>query len=480
MSLSQVLYHLKEGADQVIETSCATVILKGTKAYKIKKSVDYGFLDFTSVEKRRSALLRELRYNQRMAADIYLGVEEIAGESVLVMRRFDTAGVLGEQSAAMPDWTPDLDLMHNLGQLVARFHAGSEVCRDDQHAYNIKYVIDSNRKNIDVFRDQLGAEAVDAYDAAISAAYEAVKDDVTRRFEQGHVRHCHGDLHLGNILVENGAPVLFDCIEFNERLSQIDVLYDLAFLLMDLSVRGHDMAANRVMNVYLEQAARLEDDVNGVYAGLKLLPLYLSVRAGVRCHVNANYGGEAHYGMEKARMYLAAAHRFLEPAPSQLTAIGGLSGSGKSTHAKTVSPGSGRAPGAVVLRSDEIRKRLWACPEFEALPKDAYTPDENNRVYGHMFELATSVLKTGQAAILDATFREAIWRDRAAELAEGQEVGFSGLWLDVPADARYARITSRTRDVSDATPDVALSQQPVDLAKISWHVLRAGTNEQAV
>ena len=473
MSLSQVLYHLKEGADAVIETSCATVILKGTKAYKVKKSVDYGFLDFTSVEKRRAALLRELRYNQRMAADIYLGVEEIGGESVLVMRRFDTAGVLGEQSTTQDGWTPDPVTMHDLGQLVARFHAGSEVCRDTEHLNNIKYVIDSNKRNIEVFRDHLGAETVDAYDAAIQAAYVAVADDVARRFEDGHVRHCHGDLHLGNILIENDKPVLFDCIEFNERLSQIDVFYDLAFLLMDLWVRGHKDAANAVLNVYLEQAARLEDDVAGVYAGLKLLPLYMSVRAGVRCHVNANYVGEASYGLDKARMYLAAAHAFLDVVPASLGAVGGLSGSGKSTYARQKAPGQGRATGAVIIRSDELRKRLWACPEYEALPKDAYTPDENHRVYGHMLNLADVVLGAGQSVMLDATFRESLWRERTEQLARHKNADFMGVWLELPAEVRAERVKSRVRDVSDATAAIALTQQTVDTSGLSWHIMTA-------
>lgn len=472
MSLSQVLYHLKEGADQVIETSCATVVLKGTKAYKIKKSVDYGFLDFTSAEKRRAALLRELRFNQRMAADIYLGVEDIAGETVLVMRRFDTAGVLGEQSNADPQWTPDLELMHDLGQTIARFHAGSEICRDRLHVNNIKYVIDSNKRNIDVFRVALGEAAVDAYDTAIHAHYQAVEGDVLRRFDDGHVRHCHGDLHLGNILVENEKPVLFDCIEFNDRLSQIDVLYDLAFLLMDLWVRGHFEAANRVLNVWLDQAARLEDDVAGVYAGLKLLPLYMSVRAGVRCHVNANYVGEAHYGMDKAKMYLEAAHRFLDLKPASLTAIGGLSGSGKSTRARQLAPSTGRAPGAVVLRSDEIRKRLWACPEYEALPKEAYTPDENARVYDHMLELAGQVLASGQAVSLDATFRESRWRQAAEAAAGAADVAFDGRWLDLPVEVRRARVEARLKDVSDATPEIAAGQGDIDKSTISWQIER--------
>ncbi|MFT3997946.1 MAG: AAA family ATPase [Asticcacaulis sp.] len=463
-----LIAHLSEGAEDIITTSCAVVILKGKRAYKVKKSVDYGFLDFTSVEKRRKALLRELRYNQRMAADIYLGVEEIWGESVLVMRRFDTTGVLAEQSQSREDWAPDLDLMHDLGQIVAQFHAGSEICRDAEHEFNIKYVIDSNKKNIEVFRDELGAEAVDAYDRAIQAAYAEVVDDVKRRFAEGYVRHCHGDLHLGNILIENNRPVLFDCIEFNERLSQIDVLYDLAFLLMDLWVRGHYAAASTVLNIYVEKAARLEDDIHSVYAGLKLLPLYMSVRAGVRCHVNANYGGTPNYAMEKAKVYLAAAKAFLEMKPAELIAVGGLSGSGKSTHSRRIAPETGRAPGALVLRSDEMRKRLWACPEFETLPKEAYSEAENARVYAHMFDLARTALRSGQPVILDATFRNDERVREARALAQAEGVDFRALWMDVPADERLRRVMQRRNDVSDATPAIAGSQADPVLDETLW------------
>ena len=463
MSLVQALEMLKDGCDRVIETSCAVVILKGERAYKLKKDVDYGFLDFTSPQKRAAALHRELRYNQRLAAHIYLGVEEVGGESVLVMRRFDTAAVLAELAGA--DWRPEPELLRDLGRTIATFHAGSEICRDDAHADNIRYVIDTSRTNINLFRDRLGAAEADAYDAAITSAYEALRPDLMARFDHGWIRHCHGDMHLGNILVENGAPVLFDCIEFNERLSQIDVLYDLAFLLMDLWVRGQGGAANRIMNTWLEQAARLEDDPPSVYAGLKLLPFYMSVRAGVRCHVSAHQGG-----IDAARAYLKAAHAFLDLAPPRLLAVGGLSGSGKSTRARDLAPASGRAPGAVVLRSDEVRKRLWACPELEALPPEAYSAKENARVHAHLFDLARTVLQAGQAVVLDATFREPQWRDGAEAVAKASGVPFSGLWLDVPADERARRIAGRSNDVSDATAAVALAQQGLDVFPVSWVV----------
>ncbi len=466
MSLPNALQSLSEGADQVIETSCATVILKGDTAYKLKKSVDFGFLDFTSVAKRRDALKRELDFNRRTAADIYKDVTEIDGEPVLVMRRFDTRAVLAEQSA-QPGWAPDLDLMQDLGDSIAAFHAGAEVCRDALHIDNIKYVIDSNHANIARFHDALGGDDIAAYGREINAVYNDVAELARRRFADGHVRRCHGDLHLGNILIEKGRPVLFDCIEFNERLSWIDVLYDLAFLLMDLWVRGHETAANRVMNAWLDRAARDAREgalsETGLYEGLALLPLFMSVRAGVRCHVGAHNGE-----LDQARMYLDAARRFLSPAAVTVTAVGGLSGSGKSTHARAIAAARGRAPGAVILRSDELRKRLWNWPSLERLPPEAYTPEQSQRTYRHLFGLGQTVARAGQSVILDATFREAHWRDQAEATAVAK---FDGIWLEVDRETRKHRVSKRTRDVSDATPDVALSQEAVEPAAISWQIL---------
>jgi uncharacterized protein len=465
MSLSNALQSLSHGADRVIETSCATVILKGDTAYKLKKNVDFGFLDFTSAAKRSEALRRELTFNQRTAADIYKEVTEVEGESVLVMRRFDTSAVLAERSAEA-GWTPDLDLMQDLGEGIARFHARAEVCRDVQHIDNVKYVIDSNDKNISRFDGDLSNADINAYSAEINAIYNDVAPLLRHRFAGGHVRRCHGDLHLGNILIEAGQPVLFDCIEFNERLSWIDVLYDLGFLLMDLWVRGQGTAANRVMNAWLEQAARQEGEA-GLYEGLALLPLFMSVRAGVRCHVSANNGD-----LDQARMYLGAARCFLMPVAAGMTAVGGLSGSGKSTYARAVAATKGRAPGAVVLRSDELRKRLWNCPPLEPLPREAYSRDETRRTYGRLFALGEIVARTGQSVILDATFREAHWRDQAEATARGADVPFDGIWLDIDRETRRQRVSGRVRDVSDATPEVAEAQEAVEPAAISWQILR--------
>ncbi len=468
VSLEHALNILRQDADRVIETSCATVVLKGDKAYKVKKSVDYGFLDFTDASKRRHALEAELRYNRRTAADIYDEVIDIGGESVLVMRRFDTAGVLGE-SAAHPGWTPDPGLMDELGEAIADFHAGAEICRDPDHAENIRYTIDSNDANIARFRDVLGEDEVDAYHAELYAELGRRSTAVGARFGQGFIRRCHGDLHLGNILIEQNRPVLFDCIEFNEKLSQIDLLYDLGFLLMDLWVRGYEAAANRVFNAWLERAARREDEA-ALLGGLCLLPLYMSVRAGVRCHVTANAGD-----IETARMYLAAARDFLEQAPAAVSAVGGLSGSGKSTRARSLAPRMGRAPGAVTLRSDELRKRLWRSPSHEPLPVAAYSAAETERTYAHMFALGRHVLLAGQAVVFDATFREAEFRDAAESVASVASVAFTGIWLDVSADERARRVAMRQGDVSDATVSVAIAQASVDPKTLSWHIERSAS-----
>ncbi|WP_443747808.1 bifunctional aminoglycoside phosphotransferase/ATP-binding protein [Asticcacaulis solisilvae] len=463
MSLEHALNILRRDADRVIETSCATVVLKGDKAFKLKKSVDYGFLDFTDADKRRHALEAELRYNKRTAADIYDEVIEIGGESVLVMRRFDTACVLGE-SAARSDWTPDLGQMDDLGEAIADFHAGAEVCHDPQHAENIRYTIDSNDANIGRVRAVLGAEAVDAYHDELYAELARQSAVVGVRFGQGLIRRCHGDLHLGNILIEKGRPVLFDCIEFNEKLSQIDVLYDLAFLLMDLWVKGYTAAANRVLNAWLERVARRDDEA-ALYGGLSLLPLHMSVRAGVRCHVTANAGEP-----ETARMYLAAAREFLRPVPASVLAVGGLSGSGKSTRARALAPGRGRAPGAVTLRSDELRKRLWRHPSREPLPRAAYDPAETGRTYAHMFGLGDTVLGAGQAVVFDATFREPGFRTAAESVASVKGAAFDGLWLSLPAEERARRVAARSGDVSDATASVASAQAEIDPATITWQI----------
>jgi uncharacterized protein len=467
---------LRAGAERVIETSCAWVFLKGERALKLKKPVDYGFLDFSTAEKRRWAIEREFAFNRVTAPDIYRAVRRItregerlvldgAGEAVdyvLEMRAFDPAAVLSEQPERV-----DGPLAERMGHIIARFQAEAEVRPDGGGVRALGFTVSTNADHLRALADQLGAGEVDHVIAATDAAFAAAAPLLERRRAEGFARHCHGDLHLGNILLEHGEPVLFDCIEFNDLLSEIDVQYDVAFTVMDLAFRGRAEAANQLLNAWLDEAARCFPAT--LWDGLAALPLMLSARATVRAHVTANQGE-----LGDARAYLAAAARHLTPPPPTLTAIGGLSGTGKTTLARRIAPGLGGAPGAVILRSDEIRKRLAGVSPLERLPPTAYAPRTSARVYGEMLALARCVLAAGRAVVLDAVFLRPGERQAAADVAVVAGVPFQGAWLQGHAPMLAQRLAARAGDASDAGPDTLADQLTRDPGPIDWAILDAG------
>ena len=461
---------LSRASDEVVETHCARIFLSNELAWKLKRPVDLGYLDFTTLARRRWAIERELAFNRPAAPDIYRTVRRITrtdkgfefdgpGEVVdyaLEMRRFDRGAVLD----ACPEKV-DGALAEALGRTVARLHAAAPVTPEGGGAGALRYTVVSNAEHLRALAPRLGEADVDRLIAVTDAALNAAEPLLEERRALGFARRCHGDLHLGNILLENGAPVLFDCIEFNDRLSEIDLLYDLAFLLMDLDFRGRRDAANRVLSAWLDEAARAFPE--SLWSGLAALPLMLSVRAAVRCHVRAQAGDDA-----QARAYLAAAIAHLSPAPPVLCAVGGLSGSGKSTFARLLAPQLGACPGAVVLRSDEIRKRLWGVGPLDRLPPEAYESPVTQRVYCHLFEEAELCLRAGQAVVLDAVFMKAAERDKAATLADRCAVPFAGAWLEASPDVLKARVGARTADASDADVQVLATQLAQDPGELSW------------
>jgi predicted kinase len=282
------------------------------------------------------------------------------------------------------------------------------------------------------------------------------------RRAQGFVKRCHGDLHLRNICLMNGRPTLFDAIEFNDDFAIIDVLYDLAFLLMDLRHAGLAKAASVVFNHYME----LRDDIYG----LPLLPLMLSLRAQIRAHVTAAIAGhmpnpDALHG--EARRYLMEAADYLAPPTPRLVAVGGLSGSGKSRAARELAPYLG-APGAVVLRSDVIRKRLAGCKPWEKLDKTAYTPDSSDRTYAALCSEAAVLLAHGIPVIADAVFSKPAERAAIQAVAEAAGVPFTGLWLESDPVIAEQRILMRRRNASDATPEVLQAQLAYDVGPLDW------------
>ncbi len=467
--LDAVSAWLRARADRVIETHIAQVFLVGEQAYKLKKAVDLGFLDFSTRDKRAWAIQRELDFNRRTAPDIYLAVEQVVRrpdgqlafggpgqplESVLRMRRFDPDAVLSNAPERVRG-----DFAEALGRQVAGLHARADIRQGGAGA--LDYVIQSNAAHLRDLAPVLGPDRVEALIHATHAEFDRRRGMLDARGAAGQMRRCHGDLHLGNILEEGGRAVPFDCIEFNDILSEIDVLYDLAFLLMDLTFRGQHGGASRVLNGYLDEAARSFGEE--ALHGLGLLPLFLSVRAAVRAHVNGHAGDR-----EAARAYVEAAIRHLTwPAPS-LHAFGGLSGSGKSTAARALAPTLGAPPGAVILRTDEIRKRLWSVGPRETLPKDAYAEGQSERVYGRMLHEARLVLEAGRCVILDAVFLKPEERAAAEAVAIAAGVAFTGLWLDVPPEVMATRLTARTGDASDADAKVLEQQLLRDPGEMTW------------
>ncbi len=455
----------------VIETSISWVFLFEDRALKLKKPVDFGFVDFTTLARRRWAIDRELAFNSVTAPDIYRAVHAItlkgdgnlewdgAGEVLdlaLEMRRFSDDALLSNRPPA------EGALGEALGREIARVHlAAPQVLGGAGGAAALDYVIQSNAGQLRAFAGDLGADAVEDLIAAAQASFAQVGDLLDGRFAAGFCRPCHGDLHAGNIIIEAGAPILFDAIEFNDRLREIDILYDLAFLLMDLGRRGAPAAANRALNGWLDAMARGAGDPP--YAGLATLPLFQSTRAAVRAHVCAREGK-----FTEGRLYLDAALAYLKPASPRMIAVGGLSGSGKTTFARNAAPSLGAAPGAVVLRSDEIRKRLCGAPPLGRLSPAAYEPKVSTRVYEALGAVARVCLKAGRAVIADAVFLAPEDRRMIETVAREVGVPFEGIWLDAPKETARARLDAREGDASDADADVLAAQMTRETGHISW------------
>ncbi len=481
-----------------IDTHAALVFLAGPRVYKIKRAVRFSFMDFSTIEKRTEACVSELRLNRRTAPELYLGLvpilrcgagfafgalieepdEELAlpagtEEVAVAMRRFDQDKLFDRlaQRGAL-----GRGLIEELARAVVALHAAAAPAGPPfGGAEGLTKVIAENAEDLAEFPQVLPAEAVEACLAASRAKLDALAGLLDARRQRGLVRRCHGDLHLRNIVLIEGRPVLFDCIEFDAAIGTIDVGYDIAFLLMDLDYRERRDLANAALNRYLDTAARAG---LGDPDWLAALPLFLGLRAGVRAKVTAPAAAAEQDAAKagdlaaEAHRYLAAATGYLQPTPPRLVAIGGLSGTGKSTLARDLAPDLGACPGALVLRSDQIRKRLAGVPETETLPESAYGPESAQAVYAEIARLGAMALAAGHSVVMDAVSARPAERALFERVAREAGVPFDGLWLEAAPETLKARVGARRSDASDADARVVEAQLGYALGEIAWRQVR--------
>jgi len=475
-----------------IETHGAIVFLAGDTALKLKKAVVYPFMDLSTVERRRAAADAELAVNRAFAPSIYRDVLPIIrtaegrvtlgparGEVidwVVRMRRFDEDKTFDRLAAADALTAP---LVEALARAVAASHDATPVRAASIFIAVLERTLADNASAFAEHSALFSPQRSGALALRLGERLAAGRGAIEERGRYGLVRRCHGDLHLRNVALVDGAPQLFDALEFDDALATGDVLYDLAFLLMDLWERGRKTQAQRLFEAYLE-ATRREADLGA----LGLLPLFLSMRATIRAKVTAAQaafltGARREVANAEALGYFDAAEAFAAPQAARLVAVGGLSGTGKTTLARAVASGIGAAPGAVILRSDVERKALFGVPSHERLPQTAYGAEVTQAVFRTLRRKAEAVLATGHSVIVDAVFARRDERRAIERVAIGASVPFTGLFLEAPLGIRLARVEGRPADASDAGAAVALLQEDYDLGEMSWaRVDAAGDPEQ--
>lgn len=460
---------------EVIETHISWVVLTGSIVYKIKKPVNFGFLDFSTLEKRHLYCKEELRLNRRLAPELYLGVvsingseqqPEINGQGVAIeyavkMKQFPQSTqldrILAEQGI-------DNDIMDKLASTVAQFHLSINATTSDSEFGDYEHIAQPMLENFTHIRSSLSDPDVylqlDKLEQWTKRQLNELSEDIIRRKKQGFVRECHGDMHLRNIALWNNEILIFDCIEFNKNFYWIDVISEIAFLVMDLEDRQYNARAQRFLNSYLE--------ITGDYAGLRLLRFYKVYRALVRAKVDALRVGQEKTGTNEYQQtiddflqYLNLAASYTQPEQPCLLVNFGLSGSGKSVGTRTLLD---NFP-AIQLRSDVERKRLFKSDLLEnasvGVGESIYTEEATRATYKHLHDIAECLLKAGYSVVIDAANLKRWQRQEFSELATSLGVPHFILAYSAPVETLQQRVIERAEkgdDVSDATLNVLQHQ----------------------
>jgi hypothetical protein len=465
-----------EAAGAPIVTHISVVVLTAERAYKLKRCVVFPYLDFHTPQLRLAMCEREVALNRRLAPALYLAARRITraadgalafdgdGElvdAVVEMRRFDEDALL-DRLALAGALTPAI--IERLAARVAAFHGSAEIDRSRGGGAAMAGLLDlGEASSLAKSRVVSAAERMALAEELRAAALRggALLD---RRRETGKVRRCHGDLTLRNICLYEGEPTPFDCIEFSDDLATIDILYDLAFLLMDLSRRRQSALAALTLNRYLDRCDETD--------GLSLLPFFMALRAAIRADVAAARAADAdadHAALDaETRDYFDLACALLRPAPPRVVALGGLSGTGKSSVAAALAPLIGPAPGARVLNSDRLRKTLHGVAPTTRLPAEAYAPEVSEKIYALLRDETARVAAAGWSVVVDAVHARPGEREALEEAARRVAAPFAGFWLDADASLCGERVEARQNDVSDATARVLAEQRRYEIGEMRW------------
>jgi len=460
---------------ELIETHISWVILTGEFAYKIKKPVNLGFLDFSTLEKRLFYCQEELRLNRRLAANIYLEVVAITGtpEQPLIRALPGGKNRIIDYAVKMHQFPQQaqLDRMLLKGELraehidafasrISEFHQHIDVADEATKYGDVERVRQPAQENIKQIRAGINTHKYDAMldelEQWLDVEFESLKPVFEQRKQGGFIREGHGDMHLRNLAWIDNKPVLFDCIEFNPELRWIDVISDIAFLVMDLQDRRQVQLAQRFLNQYLEYT--------GDHAGVAVLPYYLFYRAMVRAKVDAIRAGQAGISRdEKAEAendmagYLELAQHYTQRGAPKLIITRGLSASGKTTITQTLL----EQLAAIRIRSDVERKRLSGLKANQSakadMGKGIYTSSVTERTYEKLAELAEEILDAGYSVIVDATFLNNSYIKQFKMIADKKQIPFLILECCASEQTLRQRIINRKGGASDA--DLAVLEQ---------------------